>query len=512
MKKLFALLLSSLFILSSCGGSSSSTSTNPPFEEDDQGLAFYPLDDGTYGVGIGNSNYLSVVTIPSTHNGRSVTKIVDNGFYNAGTVININTINIPNTITSIGDYGFYNNSIIKFNYQGTFEQFNNIEFGDTWLSWWTYNKIQFSFSDKSIKFADLFTSIDVSLKYRPDFSYFGSYFDKDAVEEITPDENKSVKIYKKYYNCSRLYGIYASSSTDYFGGFQIDNEISLTSASSTLYSYESSNDDVIEIVESPSAYEDDINSYFFHVKNAGQSVLNIKLFDMSYPLTINVSNEDLQLPDYHYVDQSIKYDGNVHHLISTGELASGTKLAYAVTGGGKTKTSYEEPIFIDKGFYEISVYCFKNGYETVNPRCSILISNTTIDEYMTSLKQNSIDKHLYLHFLYEQNLSFVLYDHPNNIHGVSFALSGQLQIFGGYAYDIDLSKAYTDQNGNETTLDFDEIAIQWSYYTYRFVKASYALDLGDGKTAYHVFVPNIHTPSSLSKTPSLASYEPNLDI
>ena len=234
MKKLFALLLSSLFILSSCGGSSSSTSTNPPLEEDDQGLAFYPLDDGTYGVGIGNSNYLSVVTIPSTHNGRSVTKIVDRGFYNVGNVININTINIPNTITSIGDYGFYNNSIINFNYQGTFEQFNNIEFGDTWLSWWTYNKIQFSFSDKTIKFADLFTSIDVSLNYRPDISYFG----KDGVEEITPDENKSVKIYKKYSNYSRLYGIYASSSSEYFGGFIIDNEISLAGASSTLYSYD----------------------------------------------------------------------------------------------------------------------------------------------------------------------------------------------------------------------------------------------------------------------------------
>lgn len=49
-------------------------------DENPQQLAFFPLDDGTYGVGIGNATQLSHITIPDTYMGKKVTKIVDGGF------------------------------------------------------------------------------------------------------------------------------------------------------------------------------------------------------------------------------------------------------------------------------------------------------------------------------------------------------------------------------------------------------------------------------------------------
>ena len=75
-----------------------SIDTNP------QQLAFYPLDDGTYGVGAGNATELSSITIPETYLGKPVTKIVDNGFENNS---HLKSIDIPDSVNAIGNAAFY---------------------------------------------------------------------------------------------------------------------------------------------------------------------------------------------------------------------------------------------------------------------------------------------------------------------------------------------------------------------------------------------------------------------
>ena len=73
------------------------------FQKDEQGLTFYPLDDGTYAVGCGNAKYLSEIKIPTEQNGVKVTMIAPEGFKNAK---NLTKIKIPEEIVTIGEYAF----------------------------------------------------------------------------------------------------------------------------------------------------------------------------------------------------------------------------------------------------------------------------------------------------------------------------------------------------------------------------------------------------------------------
>lgn len=68
-----------------------------------EGLEYYPLPDGTYGVMAGTTKYLDEIIIPSEYNGKAVTQILPEAFYAAG---NLTAITIPNSITSIGDSAF----------------------------------------------------------------------------------------------------------------------------------------------------------------------------------------------------------------------------------------------------------------------------------------------------------------------------------------------------------------------------------------------------------------------
>ena len=69
------------------------------------GLAYYPLPDGTYGVMAGTTLYLSEVEIPATYKGKPVTQILPDAFKNA---TNLASISIPDSVTTIGGYAFYN--------------------------------------------------------------------------------------------------------------------------------------------------------------------------------------------------------------------------------------------------------------------------------------------------------------------------------------------------------------------------------------------------------------------
>ena len=99
MKKLISIcivLILAIGILSSCNLSNTA-------DEPTEGLEFHLLDDGTYGVSAGDAKDTENIIIPSTYEGKAVTKIMDKAFYEAK---NIKSITVPDSVTSIGEYAF----------------------------------------------------------------------------------------------------------------------------------------------------------------------------------------------------------------------------------------------------------------------------------------------------------------------------------------------------------------------------------------------------------------------
>ncbi len=70
-----------------------------------EGLDFYPLPDGTYGVMGGKTAFLEKITIPATHNGKAVTRILPRAFYE---FTNLTDIVLADGITNmqIDEYAF----------------------------------------------------------------------------------------------------------------------------------------------------------------------------------------------------------------------------------------------------------------------------------------------------------------------------------------------------------------------------------------------------------------------
>ena len=77
--------------------------TPEPEKPATEGLEYFPLPDETYGVGVGKAIYLTDIAIPSTYNGKVVTKIVDGAF--SGCVA-LTSITIPDSVTTIGNWAF----------------------------------------------------------------------------------------------------------------------------------------------------------------------------------------------------------------------------------------------------------------------------------------------------------------------------------------------------------------------------------------------------------------------
>ena len=93
------------------------------------GLAYYPLPDGTYAVAQGNTMYLEEIVIPSTYKDKAVTLIADNAFQDA----NLTSVTIPDSVTSIGSSAFYDcYRLTSVYYKGTSEEWGKI-------SIWSYN-------------------------------------------------------------------------------------------------------------------------------------------------------------------------------------------------------------------------------------------------------------------------------------------------------------------------------------------------------------------------------------
>ncbi len=70
------------------------------------GLEYQLIDsDSAYEVGIGTAGNLSSITIPNFHQGKPVTRIMEQGFSDAEFM---NTLYLPKTLTSIGRFAFMN--------------------------------------------------------------------------------------------------------------------------------------------------------------------------------------------------------------------------------------------------------------------------------------------------------------------------------------------------------------------------------------------------------------------
>ena len=86
------------------GEDNSNNSTNNEQDNGTEGLAYYPLSDGNYGVKAGNTSYLSEIVIPETYNGKKVTTILEAAFLEH---TNLVSIHIPDSITTIEYAAFF---------------------------------------------------------------------------------------------------------------------------------------------------------------------------------------------------------------------------------------------------------------------------------------------------------------------------------------------------------------------------------------------------------------------
>ena len=99
MKRIFTcatLLMLLILVLTAC---SFNLDKNP------QELTFYPKDDGTYAVAMGNAKLLSEITIPAKYKGKAVTEIAENGFEKCAA----KRIVIPDSVAKIEKSAYYQN-------------------------------------------------------------------------------------------------------------------------------------------------------------------------------------------------------------------------------------------------------------------------------------------------------------------------------------------------------------------------------------------------------------------
>ncbi|MBQ9457566.1 MAG: leucine-rich repeat domain-containing protein [Bacilli bacterium] len=102
-------------------------------EENPQGLSFYLLDDGNYLVGAGYSTKLSDVVIPDTYGGKKVVGVMDNGFQGS----TMSSLTVGPNLKTIGPVGFSCKNLKSVYYNGTIEEFLQIETSNTYAGSWS---------------------------------------------------------------------------------------------------------------------------------------------------------------------------------------------------------------------------------------------------------------------------------------------------------------------------------------------------------------------------------------
>ena len=205
--------------------------------DNEQGLEFFLLDDGTYGVGGGTSCWLSEVIIPSVYKSRAVTRVMDYSFtYPYGVDTNAlpkQRVVLPDTIVAIGDHAFYDSFLYEIVipssvqsianaafgyrlesliYEGTVDDFAKIDFGYACLG--NAADIDYFFAGKQYSVEDLMTNMSLfATVYSSDW-YLVS--DGAVEDKLAVPVDGSVYLYPRLE--TELYGgiVYAPDDANFF--------------------------------------------------------------------------------------------------------------------------------------------------------------------------------------------------------------------------------------------------------------------------------------------------------
>lgn len=290
---------------------------------DYQGLAFYYLDNGTYGVGVGTATYLSRIVIPSFHNGKAVTKVVNNGFASCAATY----ISLPKSITSIGAGGFHKYSELTLQYSGTFTEFKAISFGDNWIN-----------SQKNIT-ADLkFICSDVTVN-------FDDLFDQAIIKNGDNELSKTINLYESSAS------IYFSHTfkTNAFGGYsrgqEVIDDVELIS----------SNEEVVSFIRGD--YQKDLYSRIVPV-GKGEATITIKYHNAIFTANVVVKQEEhLSVAQAKAIANTLNYDQEssvpyvVTGYITKVEQQSTTYVYFEI--GDASDSTWEDSFYV---YYDASAF------------------------------------------------------------------------------------------------------------------------------------------------------------
>lgn len=471
MKKISSLLLSLIalpLIIGGCSNSSSEEPYNPGgggggsgvYFNDEQGLAFYPLDDGTFGVRIGYATELSKIEIPAVFRNKEVTTILENGFENNSHYHEENklrSITLPDTIKVIQYYSFSFDLLEEFKYEGSTKEFSEIEFHERWY-YVDNSDLKFIFNDKTFKYSEAYNSIYASFNER-------KYQNLETRNLYIENQSNGFSIYKK-------------SDYHFFRDLKI-----------------SSNEYEIEIED-----ETIVNNKMEPL-SVGSTKMNVKYDKMKMTLNLNVGHLQSMSDDIYLENEYYNYNGITEYSI--GDIINLPLNAYVYYSNNingrdpeyyypKYETEYNQGTKTqkraekEKGQYSQYAYLFIEGYYVKEISGYFVINDKVKNDYIKSI---STANHLYIHFLNESEfspVSPVVYKDSSN--KVDFA-PGTVGTYGGTYIDVELGKTYSGSTGDVVfnATDLINFAVK-SPRNYWFTPAFSSMKLDNGQYCYHIFL------------------------
>ena len=178
--------------------------------EGTEGLEYYPLSDGTYGVTVGTAMYLEEIVIPEKYNGKNVTAIMYNAFDKA---VNLKKITIPSTITTIYNDAFLDCTTLESVHIESIESWLNIRFKNAYAN--PLNKGASLYIDGEI-ITDLVIPEGISeIKFA---AFYGSNIASVELPETLTTINKSA-----FAHCANLTEVTIPNSCTYIGSYAFYN-------------------------------------------------------------------------------------------------------------------------------------------------------------------------------------------------------------------------------------------------------------------------------------------------
>ena len=494
LKSALLVLLTLPFALAACysenptsqsSDSSASTSQeegpSQPCFYDEQGLAFYPKDDGTYAVHIGQAGLLSKIIIPDTFKGRGVTEIKSDFSYYINDIALFKSVTVPASITKIGNYAFRFNKheysgktycLEEFNYLGSIEQFSKIEFAELWSS--PHNgysqDLKLSFVDKEFKISEAYNSLCLSINKK-------LFYNGDTYNVYLGTSYPSIECY-------------IHSSYNFLNDFRLDKYLCASS-------------------------DTDVVSDKLEASSAGTASFIVTDANTNITMTLNIVSGMLQnFPDDIYMENEIfDFDGNSHSPVKPiHNLPDDVYVYYGLT---PTSGSYQ---LLDQYYnsktvshpnsrsaigQEIVRAClFKPGYDLKFITSFLVVNHKAMNDYVYGMSQNN---HLYIHFLnanynnYFVETCNVMADYSTY---AKFDFVG-VGTYGGAYVDIDLSAIYDGgwneasetYGGSDVTVCFGPNARfgivekdSFDYIIRDYLEDIYSIPLSNGGVAHHFFI------------------------